>query len=49
MSIIDLIVSFFVTIPTDNFLGQLYVVLNGILQIVAAFMGDGGGVIGGLF
>jgi len=46
MSIIDLLISQFVNIPTDNFLGQLYVVLNAILMLFAT-LASGEPIIGG--
>jgi len=43
--------STFVNIPTDNFLGELYVALNFVLQLFAAISGggttDGGFPLGG--
>lgn len=46
MSIIDLILSQLVNIPVDNFLGQLYVVLNAILLMLASIF-SGESIIGG--
>jgi len=37
--IITLLESFIVTIPTDNALGVIYVVLNLVIQLAAAFVG----------